>query len=496
MRLFPSLQFNPGVFLNSTLPPVREISNVVMDQPYQIVSAEKITDMGNMWGQFLIHNMAFSKPDPNYPMPIPVPKCDAYFDPRCTGNMTMPYFRTGFTKVSCTKTTSTRQSDGFCYEQINTMSSYIDANPVYGTTKDTADLLRSFDKGKMIVDHGPNGDMPPRGISGVTIDNDARRYPTDQLFSVGERRGNENPGLTSIHVVLLREHNRLADKFGRLNPQWDDEAIFQQTRSCIIEQVQKISYEEYLTTILGEFPQYTGYDENTDVSVSTEFTTAAFRFGHSEVGPNIEMVNRDGSFGKPLSIRDAYFNPTALDNGIENVVRGLIYKQEANVDIYIISELRNFLFGKPGQGGMDLGSRNLMRNRDHGMPSYNQMRRYMGLPAVNTWADISSDIEVQERLRFAYHGDIELVDAYVGGLAEDHMYKAAVGQTFYHLILDQFVRTRKGDRFWYELPEIRKVNEQCESTSFSKLIRRNTNDIGPLPKNVFLLASDSNPLEN
>ncbi len=51
-------------------------------------------------------------------------------------------------------------------------------------------------------------------------------------------------------------------------------------------------------------------------------------------------------------------------------------------------------------------------------------------------------------IRTIYSNDIDNVDLYVGGMLETN--NGTIGQTFSHIIKDQFMRIRRSDRFWFE----------------------------------------------
>ena len=143
------------------------------------------------------------------------------------------------------------------------------------------------------------------------------------------------------------------------------------------------------------------------------------------------------------------------------------------MDVHIVDDLRNFL-DIPGVASMDLAAINIQRGRDLGLGSLNQTRVALGLAAYTSFTQISSDPEVATSLQAAY-GDINQVDLWIGGLAEDHVNGGMVGQTFNVIISNQFQALRDGDRLWYENQGFdRNTLNQINNTSLSDLIKLNT----------------------
>jgi hypothetical protein len=159
------------------------------------------------------------------------------------------------------------------------------------------------------------------------------------------------------------------------------------------------------------------------------------------------------------------------------------------VDNQLVDSLRNFLFGQPGEGGFDLASLNIQRGRDHGLADYNRVRRAYGLPRVRSFAQISSDPEIQQKLRDLY-GDVDNIDLWVGGLAEDHLPGSSFGPLITRVMADQFERVRDGDRFWYQRVFSGAQLAQLENTRLSDIIKRNTS-ITNLQDNVFFMRAEA-----
>ncbi len=418
--------------------------------------------------------------------PISVPVGDAQFDPSNSGLATIPFARAEFFSGTGDSPSNPRLHP-------NRVTSFLDSSMIYGSDESRGKALRTFDgTGRLKLSEGgllPINDLQtfPSGL--LAVDNKGS-FANDQLPVAGDIRASESPGLTAMHTLFVREHNRKADELSSENPTWNDNLIYENARRWVSALLQHIAYQEYLPTLLGPnaIPNYSGFKPDVDPSVSTLFSSAAFRLGHSQQSAEILRIDESGMSlsGGSINIRDAFFNPLPVkEDGIDPYLRGLLVQPAEEIDTKIVEDLRNFLFGLPGAGGLDLAAIGIQRGRDMGLPSYVQTREQFGLPAIDQFAQITSNPVVAAQLQMVY-GTVDKVDMWVGGFAEDHVPDGSVGALFAEIIADQFLRSRDGDRFWYENGQLDQTElVELLSTTMADVLERNSG-LTNLPLQVFI----------
>lgn len=470
----------------ATRPNPRVISNTIVDQGD--VSTEDERGLATSiyeFGQFLDHDIGLAKSGSTEAFDIPVPSGDPYFDPAGRGDSLIYLDRSAFDPA--TGFASARQ-------QINTITSFIDASQIYGSDPARAAWLRTFRRGKLKVRSTEAGELLPFNDGTVSNANPVGR-PAETLVVAGDDRANEQPGLTVLHTTFVREHNRQATRLGRMHPSWNDERLYQEARRLVGAEMQVITVREFLPALLGRpLPPYRGYRPDVNPGLSNTFATAAYRFGHSQVGPDIGVIDENFEEIDEIELADAFFNPDFIPaiGGIDPVIRYMAVDRSQHVDNTIVGPLRNFLFGPPGSGGFDLAALNIQRGRDHGLPSYNKVRADFGLRPVRSFRQITSDATLAAKLQQLY-GNVDDVDAWVGMLAEDHLRNGSLGPTAAAVITDQFTRLRDGDRFWYRNAGFNGSElAMIERTRLSDLLQKNSYVVGLQPKIFLICVADFN----
>lgn len=445
------------------------------------------THMLMQWGQFLDHDMDFTVTSPSslrfndgksckdsceneqpcFPIEIPED------DPRIKRYKCMEFTRSS--AVCGSGSTSVFFDSITPRQQINQITSFIDASNVYGSSEKDAHDLREIEDNRGLLKRGTN-------INGKYFLPFNRDTPIDcqvnpresrvPCFLAGDHRANEQLGLLSMHTLWMRQHNRIAREFHRINPQWKGEKVYQEARKIVGAQMQHITFTEWLPKILGpggmkRLGKYSGYNPNVEPAIFNAFATAAFRFGHTLIQPIMARLN--SSFQETpegsLPLHKAFFSPYRLveEGGIDPLLRGLFgipVKSRGATHQLFNTELTERLFEMAHTVALDLAALNIQRGRDHGLPTYNSWRQYCNLSVAETFDDFTEikNASLRQKLSELYD-DVNHVDLMVGGILEDPLSESRLGPTFMCLITLQFKRLREGDRFWYENPEVFTPNQ-------------------------------------
>ena len=472
----------------SALPSARVVANRLHGANKE--SKAPISDLTHMftqWGQFIIHDIVHTPvikgkngTDLDCNCENPHPECiniDIAVDDKQYNSENKTCF--GLAR-------SLPTPDRLCNvkgprQQINQISSYIDGTTVYGIDETLVNEIRdpNSEAGELKTstkysgtshgDHLPHIDQMDEGDSmGKPFACPMKlNRNKEQCFFAGDKRINENAGLTSMHTIFMREHNRIARELKNKNPHWTSDTVFDETRLVIAAIHQVITYNEYLPALLG--PLYTrrynlamarsgyfyGYDASVDASVTNEFTTAAFRFGHSMINDQLSRPSPDWSVeDKPIQMKDAMFNPESFLNqthsSVNPILRGLCADMSLKADTTFPESMKDFLFAKKDQFGKDLFSINIQRGRDHGLSGYNDYREFFGMQRARNFDEL---FEVRPAMREHFkeiYDHVDDIDLYAGGLAETPVDGGAVGATFAHLMGAQFRDLKFGDRFYFE----------------------------------------------
>uniref|UniRef100_A0A1B0F069 Uncharacterized protein n=1 Tax=Phlebotomus papatasi TaxID=29031 RepID=A0A1B0F069_PHLPP len=356
-------------------------------------------------------------------------------------------------------------------QQFNTLTGVIDGNTIYGVTEKFARKLRAGFGGLLrmnpvFAEYGLKDMLPLK----LDIPDEGCTRPNKSMFcfEAGEIRVNEQLVLTCMHTLMARQHNKLATELAQINPHWDDETLFQEARRINIAIIQHITYNEFLPILLGKEVMekfglvlqkegyWDGYDGHINPAIIDAFAAAAFRFGHSLLPTAVERWSKAHKFIASKRLSDLIRRPYDLYRAgvFDEYFMGLMNQVAQAMDDSITQEVTNHLFKKEGNRfGMDLVSFNMQRGREFGLPGYMEFRKFCGLPTSHAWEEMFGSMPNDTIRRyesiFQHPADIDL---WSGGVSERSLPGSMLGPTFACIIATQMSYSRRGDRFWYELP--------------------------------------------
>ncbi|BFY98360.1 hypothetical protein BsWGS_01400 [Bradybaena similaris] len=544
--------YSDGVYLPSGMnrPNPLDISRISFSGNNSLSSVRGRNALLVFFGQQLVEEILDAQ-RPGCPIEffnIKVPLGHKY-NPENKTNLELPFLRARFDQSTGYSANNPRQ-------QINEITPYIDGSLVYSTSKATEDALREFKGGRLAANSTDIKDSFPvindirLPLANPPPPRDHVLKPVDRFRRYGNPRTHENPFMLTLATIWFRYHNVIAAQLAEKNPEMDDEQLFFAAKKRVIAQYQKIVMYEWIPHWLqitenrtlfdikglypyegGEMNKYAGYDPNVHPGISTEFQAAAMRFGHTLVTAGVvTKVIENGRCGASFRDVKAKFTNSNATNGesdvkvkgirlcnsfwvpqetlegspgIDAIIRGLLTTRTAMEDNIIVSDIRENVFGPLEWSRRDLGALNIQRARDEGLPSYNDIREAYGLERRKKWTEINPQYpKILQELKELY-GNTEApddLDLFPGGMLETTF--NGPGELFRAILLDQFLRIRHGDRFWYENKKnnlfTKEEVDEIENTMFYDVINNvsrvfEDSLISVTREEVFFCASSSGP---
>ncbi|XP_069183915.1 peroxidase-like isoform X2 [Procambarus clarkii] len=347
-------------------------------------------------------------------------------------------------------------------ESFSFVSTYLDATPLYGPTDRVAFNRKTGYFGYL---KGPESDEKTEKDKQGGEKNVKCAAPENMkgCFQLQE----SDDLIEDLKLLLVLEHNRLADALAEINPHFDDALLYNEARRILIAEYDHITYGEFLPVLMGK-----EVVKKHSLNPGAEGIAAGYI---KEVNPGI--LN---SFALA-----AYRNPSMHTEwqsewGRSNIMESMHY---------------NSIREDPYQ---DLLAMDVQRGRDHGLAGYRVWRKFCdGDHSYDSFEDLKRGLpkELVEDLKSLYQDELDDLDAQVA-LLEEPTDGGIIGKTYTCILADQFARLKTGNRLYWEHPSSLFTVEQkdyVKTVTLAHLLCSNLH-LHAVPTNAFLPQSDSNPL--
>jgi hypothetical protein len=447
-----------GITTPETLPELMEpnprvVATALMHRK-EFIPATSLNNLAAAWIQFQNHDW-FSHGDNNPDSSLQVPLAEN--DP--WGGEAM--------EVRSTRTPSAPGDEQLPPAYVNTVTHWWDGSQIYGSSQERNQALRSGSGGEMKVEEGRLPEESDKGLHGIDLTGFADNYWL---------------GLSLLHTLFVKEHNAIAAFLRGHYPTWDDEELFLTARLCNSALMAKIHTVEWTPGILATPVLRAAMHANWYGALPA---WAASRL------PRIDQL--EGLFGVVGGEQEHHAAPYAITEEFASVYRlhpliaddweirshrtgALIAEDEfinlqghdtrASVDKYGWSDLM-YSFGTSHPGAIclhnhpralanltrvngdrvDLATIDVLRDRERGVPRYNDFREKLRKPRIKKFEDISSDPEWCDQIKDVY-GDVDAVDLQVGLLAEKPPKGFGFSDTAFRIFILMASRRLKSDRFF------------------------------------------------
>jgi heme peroxidase len=350
---------------------------------------------------------------------------------------------------------------------INTVTHWWDGSQIYGSSEDRNRELRSGEAGKMLVEDGRLPNEREANLDGVDLTGFSDNYWI---------------GLSLLHTLFVKEHNAICDYLKGHYPTWGDERLFLTARLVNAALMAKIHTIEWTPGILANPVLERAMHANW-YGILPRWVRQ--KFGHL----GTEMIggvvgSHQGHHTAPYSITEEFVSVYRLhpllpdDYEIRDHVTGRLIREtefdslqghgtRPSIDEYGMANLL-YSFGIANPGAItlhnhpralqnhvrlngdrvDLGTIDILRDRERGVRRYNEFRQALRKPRVKRFQDMTTNPEWAREIEQVYDGDIDSVDLQVGLLAEPLPPGFGFSDTAFRIFILMASRRLKSDRFF------------------------------------------------
>lgn len=351
---------------------------------------------------------------------------------------------------------------------INKVTHWWDASQIYGSDRETIDKLRSHVDGKMLIED--DGLLPINSENGLDL------VGFDDNWWIG---------LSMLHTIFVEEHNTICDHLKQEYPAWTDEDLFDHARLINAALLAKIHTVEWTPGILGLSALRIAMNANWWGLLGKNFKKIFGRVGDGELLSGIIGSSTDHHTA-PYYLTEEFvsvyrMHPLMPDEFAFYSVEDGKLLQNNNLFEVSGNRTRNLLenltmpdlfysFGISHPGAItlynyptflqqlvrdngevfDLAAVDILRDRERGVPRYNDFREFIGRGRVKSFEEITDNEKWVKELREVYQNNIDSVDLMVGMFAENPPKGFGFSDTAFRVFILMASRRLKSDRFFTE----------------------------------------------
>lgn len=472
-------------------PSPREVSLKLLTRT-QFQPATILNLLAASWIQFMVHDWFAHKHSETRTLDVPIAGGDAWPDKP----MKIPA-----TEPDPAPPGSTRPP-----AYANQNSHWWDGSQIYGDDEATSKKLRSYKDGKLLVT--PEGRLPLDPVTGIELSGF-----TENIWV----------GLSMLHTLFALEHNAICDMLKANYPTWTDDQLYEKARLINAALLAKIHTVEWTPAIL---PHAT-----TTLALRTNW----YGLSGEDIQDVLEFLNESELLGGIVGSKaDHHSAPYSLTEEFVSVYRmhalmpdEILIRSVKTGEIVGEHDLPSmsgrqsrptleqhsmadlfYSFGRLHPGAvrlhnypkflqnlirddgtrLDLGTIDILRDRERGVPRYNQFRRLLGKEPVTSWEEFTDVPAWREEVKAVYGGDLEKVDLMVGLYAEPLPEGFGFSETAFRVFVLMASRRLKSDRFFTDdyRPEVytKEGIEYVRKNGMGEVVKRHYPDVAPALEGV------------